>query len=236
MSFAGFAGWLQGLHVVISDDGGSCDPQREWLLQSGAMVTHAPQLKQAIELVQTRPAEFDLLVIDGDAHPRWALLVSELPSVCRALIVCARADAELLRRVLDRHAGYIAKSAAPADFVFSVYNHGRMAGAPDLDRLVGRAARLWALSPQLKRVLHHNLWGYSDRDIADALSISLKTTQQYQEELRRKTGVKTKQGYLRRLLLLAGHQPPLPVTDQTLVRVEYDRERLLAMRFHDGGH
>jgi hypothetical protein len=48
--------------------------------------------------------------------------------------------------------------------------------------------------------------------------------------------VKTKQGYLRRLLLLAGYEPPLPVTDETLVRVEYDRERLLAMRFLHGGH
>jgi len=224
------------MHVVVSDDGGSCEPQREWLLQSGAMVTHAPQLKQAVEVVRTRPDELDLLLIDGDVHPQWALLVRELPSVCRALVVTASADAELLRRVLEMRAGYIAKSAPPADFVFCVYNLVRMAGAPDLDRLVGRAARLWALSPQLKRVLHHNLWGYSDRDIADALSIGLKTTQQYQEELRRKSGVKTKQGYLRRLLLLAGYEAPLPVTDQTLVRVEYDRERMQARRFANDEH
>jgi DNA-binding NarL/FixJ family response regulator len=236
VTFSAFGGWLQSLHVVVSDDGGSCHRQREWLLQSGAMVTHAPQLKQAIEVVRARPDEFDLLLIDADAHPQWGVSISELPSVCATLIVCASADEALLRRVLEKHAGYIAKSAAPPDFVFSVYTRVRMAGAPDLDRLVGRASRLWALSPQLKRVLHHNLWGYSDRDIADALSISLKTTQQYQEELRRKTGVKTKQGYLRRLLLLAGYEPPLPVTDETLVRVEYDRERLLAMRFLHGGH
>jgi DNA-binding NarL/FixJ family response regulator len=224
------------MHVVVSDDGGSCERQREWLLQSGAMVTHAPQLKQAVEVVRTRQDELDLLLIDGDAHPQWALLARELPPVCRALVMTSRADAELLRRVLEMRAGYCAKSAGPADFVFCVYNLVRMAGAPDLDRLVGRAARLWALSPQLKRVLHHNLWGYSDRDIADALSIGLKTTQQYQEELRRKSGVKTKQGYLRRLLLLAGYEPPLPVTDETLARIEYDRERLQAMRFANGEH
>ena len=62
------------------------------------------------------------------------------------------------------------------------------------------------------------------------LTISLKTAQQYQDELRRRTGVKTKHAYLRRLLMLAGREPLLPVTDQTQVRIDYDRARLLAMR------
>lgn len=231
MAFAPFGEWLQSLHVVVSDDGQSCDPQRAWLLQSGAMVTHVPLLKQAVDVVRARPDEFDLLLADANAHASWALWAERLPTACGLLIISAEADAELLRDVLSRRAGYISKSAAYPDFVFSVYNLVRMAGAPDLDRLAAHAARLWALPPQLRRLLHYNLWGYSDRDIADAMSISLKTAQQYQEELRRKTGVKTKQGYLRRLLMLAGQEPLLPMTEQTLARVEHDRERLIAMRF-----
>jgi DNA-binding CsgD family transcriptional regulator len=124
--------------------------------------------------------------------------------------------------VLACRAGYVSIDAPQADFVFAALRLIHLA-VPDLARLAARSARLWGLSPQLTRLLHYNLWGYSDRDIADALSISLKTTQQYQEELRRKTGVKTKQAYLRRMLTLAGQEPLLPMTDQTRVWIEHDR-------------
>lgn len=225
MASVGFGGWLQGLRAMVIDSADSCARLNLWLLQAGAMVTHTPALRQALELLCGRPQEFDVVLIDADAHADWERLVDLLPRECSALVVSRTADAELLRRVMARHAGYISVDAAQADFVFTVCSVIHLA-APDLARLAARGARLWALSPQLTRLLHYNLWGYSDRDIADALSISLKTAQQYQEELRRKTGVKTKQAYLRRLLTLAGQEPLLPMTDQTRVWVEHDRALL----------
>jgi DNA-binding CsgD family transcriptional regulator len=65
------------------------------------------------------------------------------------------------------------------------------------------------LSPQQERLLWLNLWGYPDQAIAHALGIQLHTVQDYQLALRRKTGVKSKAGYLRLLLEYLGTQPPL---------------------------
>lgn len=229
MELAAFCEWLHSLHAVIIDDGRSCAKQQSWLLQTGALVTHAPQPGQAIELVRARAHDLDVLLIDADAHPSWLSIVEQVPPACGALIVSTEPDIGMLRAVMEHGAGYISRDAPAHDFIFSVYNLS-IGRAPHLERLAARAARLWGLSPQLSRLLHYNLWGYSDRDIADALSISLKTAQQYQDELRRRTGVKTKHAYLRRLLMLAGREPLLPVTDHTSVRIAYDRARLLAMR------
>jgi len=222
MAAVGFSGWLQGLRVIVIDDGQSCARLNAWLLQAGAIVTHAPQLRQALESVCGRPEEFDLALIDADAHADWERIAELLPRECGALVVSRTADADLLRSVLACRGGYVSIDAPQADFVFAALRLIHLA-VPDLARLAARSARLWGLSPQLTRLLHYNLWGYSDRDIADALSISLKTAQQYQEELRRKTGVKTKQAYLRRMLTLAGQEPLLPMTDQTRVWIEHDR-------------
>ena len=58
-------------------------------------------------------------------------------------------------------------------------------------------------------MLFYNLWSHSDREIADAIGISVHTVQEHQNGLRRRTGVRTKYGYLRRLAETAGMRPPL---------------------------
>lgn len=225
-----FSKLLQGLHAVVLDDSHSCALQRAWLLETGAMVTHSSLFRQAYDTILTRGADFDLLLIDADAHRCWIELFERMRPSCSALVLSTRPEVETLQRVREHGAGYITRQAAVHDFVFAVYNLVGDAGVPHLGRLAARASSMWSLSPQLGRVLHYNLWGYSDRDIADALSISVKTAQQYQDELRRRTGVKSKHAYLRRLLMLAGHEPLLPMTEQTRSRVIQDRELLQKQR------
>lgn len=229
MSLSRFGGWLQNVRAAVVDDGRSCEELRTWLLEAGALVMHTPSLEQALHSICAHPEACDVVLIDADAHPAWERLAGVLPPECSALVVSSAADEALLQRVLGHRASFASRGRAQPDFVFGVYTL-LCGAAPDLGRLAARGARMWALSPQLTRLLHFNLWGYSDRDIADALSISVKTAQQYQEELRRKTGVKSRQAYLRRLLMLAGQEPLLPMTDHTQTRIEQDRELLRSGR------
>jgi DNA-binding NarL/FixJ family response regulator len=220
-----FDEWLSGVPVLVVDDGESCQLQRAWLQEAGATVTHSPRLSAAMEAARTEPTVFELALLDADMLGQgWATFVQRVPASCAPLIAAANPDAVLLERVQELGAGFVSKTAPKADFLFAARSLVRLA-APEVRRLAARAARLWKLPPQQSRLLYYNLWGYSDRDIADALSISIKTAQQYQEELRRKTGVKSKHGYLRRLLTVAGESPPLPMTDHT-------RERMLSDRRH----
>lgn len=221
-----FHGWLPGLRAAIVADGAPCEYLGMWLLDAGATVTHCPP--RCMEVTSAARA-YDLIVIDADSVAHWERIVDALRGGCWILVVAHAADEGLLRRVVELRASYVSKLAAQPDFVFAVFELLRGA-APDLGRLAGRGARLWGLSPHLTRVLNYNLWGYSDRDIADAMSISLKTAQQYQDELRRKTGVKTRQAYLRRLLMLAGHDPLLPVTEASMSWVRLDDGKLLPVR------
>src|SRR5262245_3347993 len=178
MMFAGFGGWLRSVRALVVDDGRSCDQHRGWLLETGATVTHTPSLQQSTQTACARAEAFDLVLIDADVHPTWERLAALVPPEGSVLVVSNTADAELLQRVLWQRASYISRDTAQSDFVFGIYN--LICAAPDLGRLAARGARLWALPPQLTRLLHYNLWGYSDRDIADAMSISVKTAQQYQ--------------------------------------------------------
>jgi DNA-binding NarL/FixJ family response regulator len=222
-----FDGWLPGLRALVVADGMSCGYLGIWLLDAGATVTHHCT-QRPIEAISAR-TQYDLIIIDADTHPDWDRTVEMVRNSCWTLIVANEADVNLLRRVVEVRASYISKRTPQPDFVFAVHELLR-GSVPDLARLAARGARLWGLSPHLTRVLSYNLWGYSDRDIADALSISLKTAQQYQDELRRKTGVKTKQAYLRRLLMLAGHPPLLPVTEATMSWIRLDNGKLLPVR------
>ena len=213
------------MSALVVNDGREHDRLRAFLIDAGARVSRTSMLHAvALQLSGLREGELDLLMVDADAHPEWDALAERAVVSCGVLITSRDADAGMLSRVLASQVGYVSRQVALPDFVFAVVSALRM-GTPHLGKLAARGARLWMLSPQLTRLLHYNLWGYSDRDIADAMSITVKTTQQYQEELRHRTGVKTKQAYLRRLLMLAGREPLLPMTEDTRVRVEHDRRR-----------
>lgn len=222
-----FSGWLPGLRALIVCDDSSCGQLGVWLLDAGATVTHHGH--RMVELILQDRAHFDLVLIDADSACDWEQTVQCFQGECWTLVVASAADVQLLHRILGLRASYVSKRTPQPDFVFAV--HGLLrATVPDLTRVAACGARMWSLSPHLARVLSYNLWGYSDRDIADAMSISLKTAQQYQDELRRKTGVKTKQSYLRRLLMLAGHPPLLPVTEATMSWVRQGSGKLLPVR------
>lgn len=79
---------------------------------------------------------------------------------------------------------------------------------PSLTALTRVAVQHWDLSPQQARVLFFNLWSFSNDEIARVMGLSLHTILDYQNTLRRKTGARSKDGYLRRILECNGVSPP----------------------------
>jgi DNA-binding CsgD family transcriptional regulator len=86
--------------------------------------------------------------------------------------------------------------------------------------MFARANDRYRLAPQQRRLLWLNLWGYSDEEIASTLGISRHTVQDYQLALRKKTGVRSKAGYLRLLMQVVGAEPPAEMAQLLEARAE----------------
>jgi len=140
------------------------------------------------------------IVIDLDLGATLALqLASMVAPNCGVLFIAESIDAATCREIRHVHWGYRSKGASQGDFLLALRRLVRLC-IPDLARLAAHGAHLWRLSPQQARVLYYNLWSYSDQHIADALGVSIHTLQEYQEDLRKKTGARNKKAYLARLL------------------------------------
>jgi DNA-binding CsgD family transcriptional regulator len=193
-------------------------PHLEWLVAAGA--TCSPLWSRgnglAIGGAPAAAADVDALVVDLDIGVEQALRIG---AGCAApcVFLAERLTAPVCMRIDRSHWRVRSKAASRHDFLM-VISQAICLPVPDMDRMAAKAARLWDLPRQQARVLAYNLWSYSDQDIADALDVSVHTVQEYQGELRRKTGARTKQSYLARLLELSGAHPPLPATRPTRSR------------------
>lgn len=219
-----FDGWLKSLDVLYAGDPGL--PQLRWLEAAVARAVKAKTAEQARKATAEDPHAFDIAVLDADwKDVGWVSLARDVPRSCAVIVISDRADVSLLQTVSALRADFVSKSATEADFVFKLKGVTRLS-VGSMRRLAANATKLWELPPQLARLLHYNLWSYSDQEIADAMGLSRHTVQEYQEELRRRTGVRTKHAYLRRLLEFAGEDPPLSMSDETRAYVLEGRRKL----------
>ncbi|MDD9965299.1 MAG: hypothetical protein OXR73_03675 [Myxococcales bacterium] len=221
MQESNFGQWLKAAPVLLA--AGEDEPYSSWLREAGAVVTRARSGVEASERIRDTKlrlwgALLDTTMPDSD----WVALYDALPAHCALVVISGEADTKLLTEIRDRDAYFVSKAAPKADFMFAVGSALSVRG-PSLTRLAARASYMWRLPPQQARLLYYNLWSYSDQEIADEMKLSVRTVQQYQEELRKRTGVRTKHAYMRRLLATAGAQPPLSMSDETLARLEIDK-------------
>ena len=221
-----YEGWLKSMTVLYVGD--SRAPQVGWLAAAGARVIKAERAEDA----RTAAPEdangngVDVAVLDADSPGLgWVGVARDLPRTCTVLVLSDRADPALLETICAMRAEFLSRSASEADFVFRLKSSTKLA-VPSMRRLAANASKLWNLPRQLSRLLYFNLWSYSDQEIADAMGLSRHTIQEYQDELRRRTGVRTKHAYLRRLLEYAGEEPPLSMSDTTRAHVTQFRRRL----------
>lgn len=195
---------LWGAHIASVVDPASSIPQ--WLEGAGAehveLWTERGSLSETIAREVTQRAH--AIVIDLDADPARAFgLATMVSPSCGVLFTAKSIDAPTCRKIEHAHWGYRSKHTSQGDFLLALRRLARL-NVPDPARLVAHAARLWSLSPQQARVLYYNLWSYCDQDIADALDVSIHTVQEYQEGLRKKSGARSKQAYLARLIEVSG--------------------------------
>lgn len=219
-----YEGWLKSMTVLYVGDPKA--PQLAWLAAAGARVIKAERPEETKAATAEDAAAIDVAVLDADwPGLGWVGVARELPRSCAVLVLSDRADAALLDTVCAARAEFLSRSATETDFVFRLKSATKLA-VPSMKRLAANASKLWNLPRQLSRLLYFNLWSYSDQEIADAMGLSRHTIQEYQDELRRRTGVRTKHAYLRRLLEYAGEEPPLSMSDTTRAHVTQFRRRL----------
>jgi DNA-binding NarL/FixJ family response regulator len=218
-----YEAWLKAMNVLYVGDPRA--QQLTWLVGAGARVIQSERGEEAGSMSAEDSAAMDVAVLDADwPGLGWVGLVRDLPRSCAIVVTSERADASMLESVSAVRAEFISKASSLADFMFRIKSATRLS-VPNMQRLAANASKLWSLPRQLSRLLYFNLWSYSDQEIADAMGLSRHTIQEYQDELRRRTGVRTKHAYLRRLLEYAGDEPPLSMTDTTRAHVTQFRRR-----------
>lgn len=219
----GFEGWLNALNVLYAGDADS--PQLAWLKDAGASAITVTTSEQAQNEAIKDPNAFDVAILDADLPTLgWVSVARDVPRSCAVVVVSEKADSGMLETIAALRAEFVSKTASEADFVFKLKTATRLS-VPSMRRLAANATKLWGLPRQLSRLLYYNLWSYSDQEIADAMGLSRHTIQEYQDELRRRTGVRTKHAYLRRLLEYAGEEPPLSMSDNTRAHVTQYRRK-----------
>lgn len=181
----------------------------QWLDASGAECIELWAERNQLTQDTARAATLDAhaIVIDLDQGAARAFrLASMISPTCGVLFTADSIDAATCREIRHVHWGYRSKRASQGDFLLALRRLVRLC-IPDLARLAAHGLQRWRLSPQQARVLYYNLWSYSDQEIADALGVSIRTVQEYQEDLRKKTGAHNKKAYLARLLEVSGVCP-----------------------------
>jgi len=207
-----FDQWLAGAAVLlIEPDKDDAARYQTWIGDAGATVTCLRQLEQVREALGRSTREFSAAVVSVGGADLGELVVAELIKVhqagCVLLVLSSNPTPELLNAVRRLGAAFLSKSASQIDFTCALTNL-LDSQVPEPRTLVARAQKHWSLSRQLTRVLYYNLWSCSNEEIAQALGVTLHTVQDYQQDLRRRTGARGKDGYLRRLLECSGREPP----------------------------
>ena len=221
---SGFDGWLKAISVLYVGDPKSS--QLGWLAAAGARVVRAENTEEARAATSDDANAIDAAVLDADwPGLGWAGLARDLPRSCAIVVLSDKPEVSLLDTIHAVRAEFLSRSSSEADFLFRLKTATKLS-VPSMRRLAANASKLWNLPRQLSRLLYYNLWSYSDQEIADAMGLSRHTIQEYQDELRRRTGVRTKHAYLRRLLEYAGEEPPLSMSDTTRAHVTQFRRRL----------
>jgi len=218
-----FDGWLKSTTVLYVGDPKA--PHASWLTAAGARVLRAESADEARTALGEESNAIDAAVLDADSPSiGWVGFARDLPASCGVVVLSEKADVALLDTIHAVRAEFVARTASEADFLFRLKSVTKLS-VPSMRRLAANASKLWSLPRQLSRLLYYNLWSYSDQEIADAMGLSRHTIQEYQDELRRRTGVRTKHAYLRRLLEYAGEEPPLSMSDTTRTHVTQFRRR-----------
>jgi two-component system response regulator NreC len=202
------------IKVLIADDHAIVRAGLRTLINSEAdleLVGEATGGVEAIEKVKS--LQPDVLVLDISMPDLDGLAVTrklkELQSACSILILTVHDDEALLREAIKiGSAGYIIKHAAENELISAIrsVNRGEMYVHPKMIRSLLQndtktADRgnefLESLTVREEEVLKLIVQGYTNRQVADELSISVRTVEGHRANLTEKLGIRSRVELLR---------------------------------------
>jgi two-component system response regulator NreC len=197
------------IRILIADDHGVLRAGLRALLNAEvdfSVVGEAADGREALQLVREhRP---DVLLLDVSMPGRSGIEVTqqvkqEFPDT-RVLILTVHEDESLLQEAIRAGAaGYIIKRAVEAELINAVHAiwRGDLYIHPAMTRALLKSVQIPSppaeepvepLTPRERDVLRHIAQGYTNRQIADALQISVRTVESHRANLTGKLGLKSR--------------------------------------------
>jgi two-component system response regulator NreC len=202
------------ISVLIADDHAIVRAGLRALIKADAdleLVGEAAGGLEAIEKVQS--LQPDVLVLDISMQDLDGLAVTrrlkELHSTCAILILTVHEDEALLREAIKLgSAGYIIKHAAEDELISAIrsVHRGEMYVHPKMIRSLIQTDTKVApqgsefhetLTGREEEVLKLIVQGYTNRQVADELSISVRTVEGHRANLTEKLGIRSRVELLR---------------------------------------
>ncbi|WP_264050103.1 LuxR C-terminal-related transcriptional regulator [Methylobacterium flocculans] len=186
-----------------------------------AELEHDPRLQTVSEADVSRgqgaPANSVALVFlgtDGAASlARLATLKERHPGLA-VLVAFESLRADLLSRLVQAGAdAFVARSASPRDVCAAILG---LAASPAQEPAVADAPATDGLTPREAEILRFLSAGFSNKEVARRLNLSVRTVETHRLNLRRKTQT----GRLKDLVALARHLGLSPVVDAGTARAE----------------
>ena len=142
----------------------------------------------------------DVSLPDMSGHDAAARVRSTAPSVRIVFLTMSGERASIRRAIESGAAGYVLKSTAPADIVRAVKaaHAGGVYFSDGVQRALGdSAAAEGSLTPRESEVLARIAAGLSNKEIASALGISVRTVETHREHIMAKLGIHNVAGLTR---------------------------------------
>lgn len=195
---------MNKIKILLADDHMIVREGIKFLLQSKEQFIVVAEVSNGREAVQkTRELKPDIVIMDIsmpvlNGFEATRQIIEEFPK-CKILILTMHENRETIRQVLKAGAaGCILKKSAPTDLfngVEAVYR-GEAFFSPSISKMLlddyinvsGPEEDI--LSSREKEVLQLTVEGYSNKNIATMLYISVKTVEGHKDNIKRKLGLK----------------------------------------------
>jgi DNA-binding NarL/FixJ family response regulator len=170
-------------------------------------VSEAACAEEALQLAQEYEPDIavvDLGLPDTSGLELTSLLLRRAPNLAVLIMTMYAGDDYVVRAVDAGARGYILKDAPIAQVVSAIeaLAAGGSFFSPDVMRLMKSSSPAVALSERQRQILDYLVEGYSNKEIARLLEVSVRTVESHRVVIKRKLGAERAVDLLRRAVRL----------------------------------